>query len=232
MNNVDGNQKLLQITPIRAQKTLDNADIFIHSQVVKDVYALISELWCSPPEADAERAEIKKDGERVLEGLKTIDEESAKLLSSFLKEDTISDEDYIELFELQPKCPLYLGSHTFDEPKTCANAAVSDRNGYMIELIGIYNHFGQKPNVNELPDYLPLMVDFLSMTTESNDDPVRNKFIKEYMLPHLPSMHSKLEELGTPYLYLLDTLEKVMNIDLETQSLSQQHEQKVESYVG
>ena len=65
-------------------------------------------------------------------------------------------------------------------PKTCANAAVSDRNGYMIELVGIYNHFGQKPNEKELPDYLPLMVDFLSMTTESRDDPIRDKLIKEY----------------------------------------------------
>ncbi|MAE00943.1 MAG: hypothetical protein CMK53_09920 [Proteobacteria bacterium] len=228
MNNVDGNQKLLQITPIRAQKTLDNADIFIHSQVVKDVYALISELWCSPPEADAERAEIKKDGERVLEGLKTIDEESAKLLSSFLKEDTISDEDYIELFELQPKCPLYLGSHTFDEPKTCANAAVSDRNGYMIELIGIYRHFGQTISGGELPDYLPLMVDFLSLTAESRDDPIRGKFIDEYVLPFLPPMRSRLEELETSYLHLLDTLEKVIDLDLKTQVLPTQQSQPKE----
>ena len=228
MNNVDGNQKLLQITPIRAQKTLDNADIFIHSQVVKDVYALISELWCSPPEADAERAEIKKDGERVLEGLKTIDEESAKLLSSFLKEDTISDEDYIELFELQPKCPLYLGSHTFDEPKTCANAAVSDRNGYMIELIGIYRHFGQTVSGGELPDYLPLMVDFLSLTAESRDDPIRGKFIDEYVLPFLPPMRSRLEELETSYLHLLDTLEKVIDLDLKTQALPTQQSQPKE----
>jgi len=228
MNNVDGNQKLLQITPIRAQKTLDNADIFIHSQVVKDVYALISELWCSPPEADAERAEIKKDGERVLEGLKTIDEESAKRLSSFLKEDTISDEDYIELFELQPKCPLYLGSHTFDEPKTCANAAVSDRNGYMIELIGIYRHFGQTISGGELPDYLPLMVDFLSLTAESRDDPIRGKFIDEYVLPFLPPMRSRLEELETSYLHLLDTLEKVIDLDLKTQVLPTQQSQPKE----
>jgi hypothetical protein len=28
---------------------------------------------------------------------------------------------------------------------TCANAAVSDRNGYMIDLTGIYKHFGQMP---------------------------------------------------------------------------------------
>ena len=204
------------------------------NQVVKDVYALIGELWCSPPEADTERAKTKKDAERVLAGLETVDMESAKLLSIFLKEETISDEDYIDLFELQPKCPLYLGSHTFDEPKTCANAAVSDRNEYMIELIGIYRHFGQSINGGELPDYLPLMVDFLSLTAESKDDPIRGKFIDEYVLPFLPPIRSRLEELETPYFNLLGALEKVIDLDLKTQALPTQQSQPKEegcSYV-
>ncbi|MDP7059145.1 MAG: hypothetical protein QF416_01565 [Candidatus Marinimicrobia bacterium] len=198
------------------------------NQVVKDVYALIGELWCSPPEADTERAKTKKDAERVLAGLETVDKESAKFLSIFLKEETISDEDYIDLFELQPKCPLYLGSHTFDEPKTCANAAVSDRNEYMIELIGIYRHFGQSINGGELPDYLPLMVDFLSLTAESKDDPIRGKFIDEYILPFLPPIRSRLEELETPYLHLLSALEKVIDLDLKTQALPTEQSQPKE----
>ncbi len=202
-------------------------------QVVKDTYALIGNLWCSPPETDAEREEIKKDAERVVEGLESIDEESAMLLSRFLKEDAISEEDYIDLFELQPKCPLYLGSHTYDEPKTCANAAVSDRNAYMIELIGIYRHFGQTVKGGELPDYLPLMVDFLSLTVESRDDPVRGKLINEYVVPFLPPMRSRLEELETPYLHLLDALERVIDVDLKGESLPKHPRQKEEgSYVG
>ncbi len=198
------------------------------NQAVKDVYALIGELWCSPPEADTERAKTKKDAERVLAGLETVDKESAKFLSIFLKEETISDEDYIDLFELQPKCPLYLGSHTFDEPKTCANAAVSDRNEYMIELIGIYRHFGQSIDGGELPDYLPLMIDFLSLTAESKDDPIRGKFIDEYIMPFLPPIRSRLEELETPYLHLLNALEKVIDFDLKTQTLPTQQSQPKE----
>ncbi len=205
-------------------------------QILEDVYALIAELWCSPPEADAERDEIKKDAEEMVKRLESFDKESAMLLSRFLRENAISEEDYIDLFELQPQCPLYLGSHTYDEPKTCANAGVSDRNGYMIELTGIYKHFGQMPNGKELPDYLPLMVNFLSLTAESKDDPVREKLIKEYFLPFLPPMRSRLEELKTPYRYLLDALEKIINIDinieLKTQSLSKQREQEVEANVG
>lgn len=189
------------------------------NQVVKDVYAAISDLWCSPPEEDAERAEIRNDAERALEGLANIDEESAKLLSAFLKEDTIPEEDYIDLFELHPKCSLYLGSHTYDEPDTCANAAISDRNEYMIELMGIYRHFGQMIGGGELPDYLPLMVNFLALTSESKNDPIRGKLIDEYMLPFLTPMRSRLEALKTPYLNLLGALEKVIKLDLKTQAL-------------
>ena len=202
------------------------------NQTLKDVYALIAELWCSPPEEDADREEIRKDAEDVVGRLKNIDQESAMLLSRFLGENDIAEEDYIDLFELDPQCALYLGSHTYDEPTTCATAAVSDRNEYMIELGGIYSHFGRKTNGIELPDYLPLMVDFLSLTTESKDDPVRDKLINEYILPFLPPMRHRLEELKTPYLHLLDALGKVISIEQKTQPLSEQREQKVETHVG
>ena len=186
-------------------------------QTLKDVYALIAELWCSPPEDDAEREEIGKEAEEVIKKLESIDKESAMLLSRFLGENDITEEDYIDLFELDPQCALYLGSHTYDEPTTCATAAVSDRNEYMIELGGIYNHFGRKTNGKELPDYLPLMVNFLSLTAESKDDPVRDKFINEYILPFLPPMRARLEELKTPYLHLFDALGKVISIEQKTQ---------------
>lgn len=184
-------------------------------QILKDVYSCIAELWCSPQDVDMEK--VKNDVEEVIEKLKDVDGESANLLGSFLKENSISEEEYIDLFELDPKCPLYLGSHSFEEPKTCAGAAVSDRNGYMIELLGIYKHFGQAPDGKELPDYLPLMVDFLSLTVQSKDDPVRKKLISEYILPFLAPARSRLEELKTPYLYLLDAWERILNFDLNLQ---------------
>ncbi len=202
-------------------------------QVLKSAYSLIADLWCSPPETDAEREELAQDVASVVGGLASIDEASAMLLSDFLEKNSVSDEDYIDLFELEPKCALYLGSHTYDEPKTCANAAVSDRNGYMIELIGIYRHFGQELDGKELPDYLPLMLEFLSLTVDSRDDPIRGKLIAEYIVPFLPPMRSRLEELETPYLHLFGALEKVISVDLKSQSLSIQPKQPEEfSHVG
>jgi nitrate reductase assembly molybdenum cofactor insertion protein NarJ len=102
----------------------------------------------------------------------------------------------------------------------------------MIDLSGIYKHFGQLPNGKELPDYLPLMVDFLSLTAESNDDPIRDKLIGEYFLPYLPPMRARLEELKTPYLLLFEALEKVLYLEVKAQPLSEPREQKVETYVG
>lgn len=200
--------------------------------ILKDVYALIAELWCSPPEEDTEREKIREQAGTVIGRLESIDKEGAAALSRFLGEKTIAEEDYVDLFELNPQCALYLGSHTYEEPTTCATAAVSDRNEYMIELGGIYSHFGRKPNGKELPDYLPLMVDFLSLTTESKDDPIRDKFINEFILPYLSPMRIQLEELGTPYVHLLDALESVINVEIEPQPLSKQLEQQVENHVG
>jgi len=200
---------------------------------LKDVYSLIAELWSSPAENNKNREKIMRDAQKVIRKLKNINSESALLLSKFLNENKISEEDYIDLFELDPQCPLYLGSHTYDEPKTCANAAVSDRNKYMIELSAIYKHFGKSANGKELSDFLPLIIDFLSLTVESNTDSVRGKLIREYLLPFLPPMRSKLKELKTPYVYLIDALSNIMNIDLKTHPISNKQEEKMEgSYVG
>ncbi len=201
-------------------------------QLLEDFYTLVAELWCGPPVTDAINEKLQKDAKKMVKKLQGFDEEAATQLSRFLAENAISEEDYVDLFELDPECALYLGSHSYDEPKTCANAAVSDRNEYMIDLMGVYRHFGQIPNGQELPDYLPLMVDFLAMTVESKDDSVRQKLIDEYLLPYLPPMRSRLEALGTNYLYLFDAMEKVICLESKSQPLPKQREQKVEAHVG
>ncbi len=197
-----------------------------------DFYSFIAELWCGPPVEDAISEKLQKDAEKIVKKLESVDKEAAALLSRFLTEDAISEEDYVDLFELDPECALYLGSHSYEEPKTCANAAVSDRNEYMIDLMGVYRHFGQIPNGQELPDYLPLMVDFLAMTVESKEDPIRQKLIDEYLLPYFPPMRSRLEALGTNYIYLFDAMEKVICSESKSQPLPNQREQTVPAYVG
>lgn len=172
----------------------------------RDVYAVLADLWCSP--RDVNLPELRMRAVEIVSELEHLDPEAAASLARFL-EHPAAEEEYVELFELDPRCPLYLGSHAFDEPKTCAQAAVSDRNGYMIELLGIYRHLGLTPVGNELPDYLPLMVEFLALTAGS-EDPVREKLIRQYLLPFLPPIRKRLEELRTPYVHLLDAMERVL----------------------
>ena len=216
------------VTNEKVKKIMDSIK---KNQIIKNVYKLISDLWCSPSDINIQN--IKKDSENVIKKLEEVNKEAAILLQKFIEEKTISEESYIDLFELDPKCPLYLGTHSYDEPKTCAGAGVSDRNKYMIELRAIYKHFEKIADEKELPDYLPLMIDFLSLTIDSKNDSVRGKFIKEYFLPFLSPVKLKLTELKTPYVYLVDVLDKIMNIDLETQLVTKIPEQKMEvNHVG
>ncbi|MDP7618605.1 MAG: hypothetical protein QF661_13685, partial [Arenicellales bacterium] len=72
-------------------------------QILQDVYALIAELWCNPLDSDINKGGIDNDTKEVVTRLADIDEESAELLTTFLGEQAISEEDYIDLFELDPK---------------------------------------------------------------------------------------------------------------------------------
>lgn len=187
--------------------------------VLQEGYAVLADLWSSPQDADP--AAVHERAEAWLPELERFEPEAAAALARFLQHPIVEDE-YVELFELDPRCPLYVGSHSFEEPRTCAKAAVSDRNGYMIELLGIYRHLGLAPTGDELPDYLPLMVEFLSLTAGS-DDSVRDKLIREYMLPYLPPMRARLEELQSPYGHLLDTITRVLARDAAERTTGECH---------
>lgn len=182
-----------------------------HVQALQDIYAALADAWCSPQDIDGQAVATAVSEASARWG--GLDREGAALLARFLA-NPISEEEYVELFELDPRCALYLGSHTFDEPQTCAHAGLSDRNGYMTELLGIYRHLGMAPNGRELPDYLPLVVEFLALTAGS-EDAIRDKLILEYVLPYLPPVRARLEALKSPYVDLLDVLERVMRLDLE-----------------
>ncbi|MBI5850482.1 MAG: hypothetical protein HZB39_05510 [Planctomycetes bacterium] len=182
--------------------------------VLGDAYAVISELWCRPVESTAEQEAIRNAAARVAERLGGLEPRAGLALARFLEASPLTEEDYIDLFELQPKCSLYLGSHTYDEPETCAGAGVSDRNEYMIELVGIYRHFGHMLDGSELPDYLPLMCESLSLTSEYRGDPIRTKLIQEYILPFLGPIRGRLQELATPHRHLMEAFEGLMALDV------------------
>lgn len=187
---------------------------------MRRAYATVADLWCNPQDVDVEA--VRGAAQELVPMLGTVDREGAAHLERFLTHYPFVEEAYVGLFELNPRCPLYLGSHVFTEPKTCAQAALSDRNEYMIELVGLYKHFGLTLKQRELPDYLPLMVEFLALTAET-DDPIRQKFVWEYLLPFLPPLRERLASLNSPYLHLCDALERLLRLDLDVRVKEANH---------
>jgi nitrate reductase molybdenum cofactor assembly chaperone NarJ/NarW len=65
-----------------------------------------------------------------------------------------AEERYVELFDRQRATSLHLFEHVHGEAR--------DRGAAMVELKAIYERAGYRLTANELPDYLPVMLEYLS----------------------------------------------------------------------
>lgn len=74
--------------------------------LLQRAYALVADLWCNPGHVEVEQ--VRQEAEGVVRALKEIDQEAASLLARFLADYPPPEEEYVELFELNPRCPLYL----------------------------------------------------------------------------------------------------------------------------
>lgn len=62
--------------------------------------------------------------------------------------------DYVQTFDLTPAHSLHLTHHVFGEEKT--------RGPALVDLAEFYRGYGLRHDEKELPDYLPLMLEFAS----------------------------------------------------------------------
>jgi nitrate reductase delta subunit len=90
-------------------------------------------------------------------------------LSSFLAhmktEPLLSlQEHYTAVFDLNPSTSLNLTWHLLGDRE--------DRGRALAELLEVYRHAGLEPAVNELPDHLPLLLEFLSVAPQAMSDPM------------------------------------------------------------
>ncbi len=184
---------------------MDNHDLI-------SVWRLLSELFLSPSE---------RDGDRLKDLRAALDDEYAGIaygIDLFINDpDCQSDSEYLQTLELSPPVPLYLGSHMFDEPSTCNGIGSGARNPYMLELTGIYEHFGLDLGGREMPDFLPIMLDFLAISLEnSHQDTIglRRRFIERCFLPGVEAMEKAMEKYESPYLVLLPSIQATAVEDL------------------
>ncbi len=126
-------------------------------------------------------------------------------------------DEYTATLELTPPCPLYLGAHMYDEPTSCRGAGACGRNQYMIELGAVYEHFGFRL-AGELPDFVPVMVEFLAVSSEHPERDgigLRRRFVETYLQPGLPHLRKALQKYESVYDLLIEALECAVNEDLE-----------------
>jgi nitrate reductase delta subunit len=173
------------------------------------VCRFLSELLLYPEERDARKLTASAD--EAAQAAPELRETITALLASPEREDC---DTYLEMFEISPKCPLHLGHYLFEEPKRCSGAGVSGRNEYMIQLKNLYRHFSFDLQTRELPDFLPLMLDFLALTATHSSRKHRRLLVKQFMLPALPALAKALRSANNVYSPVADILEQLLHGEL------------------
>jgi nitrate reductase delta subunit len=175
------------------------------------IYRLSGELLLNPEIRDQERIEALR-GALPAGGVRDH-------IEAFLAARAAHDVDeYTQTLELTPPCPLYIGTYLYDEPNSCRGAGACGRNGYMIELGALYEHYGLQLGSGELPDFLPVMLEFLALSlerTERDGVGLRRRFVDKQVRPGLPPLRAALQKYESVYDQVIAALELALEEDLE-----------------
>ena len=107
--------------------------------------------------------------------------------------------EYVETFDRGRSRSLYLFEHVYGESR--------DRGQAMVELIGAYREHGLEIAAAELPDYLPLFLEFLSRM------PVADALgWLEEIGPVLQLLHARLAARPSPYAVVLEPLVRLAGL--------------------
>jgi nitrate reductase molybdenum cofactor assembly chaperone NarJ/NarW len=100
---------------------------------------------------------------------------------------------YVETFDLRRRTSLYLSYYLHGDTRKRGMA--------LLQLRRLYRAAGLEPATGELPDYLPLMLEFAALAPDG--------FGETLLTEHRPSLEllrSGLGDADSPYAYLLDAL--------------------------
>lgn len=163
---------------------------------MQNTYKILSLLLDYPNE---ELKENLSDVMDVIEEESYLDESQCKKLRDFL-DYAVSlslaewQMQYVQMFDFSTNSNLYLFDHVYGDSR--------ERGQAMVDLTEMYAQSGFIPHSNELPDYLPLFLEYISLLKKEEDS---EKLLHE--VSHvLTSMKKALEKKETPYHYLLDIL--------------------------
>ena len=112
-------------------------------------------------------------------------------------------EQYVQLFDTNPKHALYLFQHLYgDAPQ---------RGPALADLIGMYNDYGYQSTATELPDYLPLYCEFVSLFPQSEA-----RLLLGRALPILDLIAQRLQEEGSAYAAVFSALSSLAERNEDT----------------
>jgi nitrate reductase delta subunit len=158
-------------------------------------YKLVSKLLDYPDEAMmAALPELRSDLRQGFEaGEWVVLEHFIKHLESL--DLTEAQAAYVLTFDLTPSHALHLTHHLFGDDK--------NRGPALIDLTEFYKEFGLEMASNELPDYLPLILEF---STQLEHEEVQ-LFLAQWTKV-LKQLAGNLEEADSPYAPLIRLIER------------------------
>lgn len=154
----------------------------------------------------SELRELVERSEELRELLSGEDEEAAGLVYEFLTTINLNnlEELYVQAFELQPRCPLYAHYYTLKDRQ-------SEVGAYLLEIKYEYKSRGYDiPITRELPDYLPAMLEFLSLIVD-NSAQAAASFARKYIKPWLPKLERCIEMNRPEYSPLVRALRLIID---------------------
>jgi nitrate reductase delta subunit len=102
-------------------------------------------------------------------------------------------EHYTAVFDMNPSASLNLTYHLMGDRE--------DRGRALAELLEVYRQAGFEPAVHELPDYLPLMLEFIAASS-----PTEPPALILRCLSAVPALTGRLKEIDSPYAVPLELL--------------------------
>lgn len=104
---------------------------------------------------------------------------------------------YVETFDFQKRCGLYLSFYLQGDRR--------QRGMILLRLKHLYAAAGLLAESQELPDYLPLVLEFAALAPDGYGETILNE-----LRPALEVVWNGLRELDSPYVHLLDALRSAL----------------------
>ena len=145
---------------------------------------------------------------------KNLSKEDAHALGIFLRDLTAMDPldaqaQYSELFDRGRATSLLLFEHVHGESR--------DRGQAMVDLLAQYEQHGLQLNSRELPDHLPLYLEYLSVLP---DDQAKEGLLN--VAPILALLGGRLKQREAPWYALFDALLQLAGSPLSSDSVTKQ----------